>query len=143
MFDPRDSLLMEIFQCGYVDLSILDGVRYAPADVLCYCYGASLTDFSLNDYMLAVFKVGIDDIQVAINDRLCELEAIENERDRDEEEEREYRALEGITPDVDIYTYCNCIDTHVYFSDNAEVYRAYLSDALEAFADNTGFEIGG
>ena len=134
----RDDLLMAMLGCGLYDLSLIDDVNYDNCDVLEQC---GTTAPSFRDYIVAAFELGIRDIEQARDDRLCELEAITDVRDLDPEEEQEKAALEELSPAADIGWYFNYLDTHVYFTDNEDVYQTFLPDALDKFCYYTGFEI--
>lgn len=87
--------------------------------------------------------MAVEDLETAVNDRICELEAIPNERELDEDEEHELEQLRLLEPDEDVGGFFNYLDTHAYFEKNEEIYRAYLPEALEAFEDNTGLRLEG
>lgn len=133
-----ESLLCEILSCGTADLEMLDDVEFNWGEVLDqidwpqYCLG-------FNDIMRGVFACGIIRIENEINCRICDLER----NCSGEEEEEELAALKILNPNKDITAYFNCLDTHVYFRKNGEIYRRYLEYELNNFYDNTGFEIEG
>ena len=137
----RDNALMALLNCGDWDLQLIDDVHYDWRDILSFHDGWDWPA-SINTLMQYVVDYGVAKLQTAISDRICELEAIPNERELDDEEEGELRSLRILNPDDDIDRYFNCVlDTHVWFANHGDVYRAYLPDALEAFADGTGLEI--
>ena len=78
-----------------------------------------------------------------MDDRICELEASSNEWELDADEEEELSALRALNPEEDIDSYHNFVDTHVWFENNADVYHTYMQEALDNFAEGTGFEIEG
>lgn len=140
---------MNLLNCGILDLKLIDGVGYEWCDIL---DGEVLREMiadggrqreTLNYLMRRVVEFGVDQITTAVADRICELEAIPNERELDDDEESELEALRALNPEEDIESYHNYIDTHVWFKNNGGVYRAYLQEALDDFADGTGFEIVG
>lgn len=143
----RDYLLMELLGCGSLDLRLVDAVGYDWCDVISDEVAEHIVSskrngvVGVNILMRAVVEYGIQQIEEAVDDRICELEAIPNERELDENEEAELKALMALNPDEDIQSYHNCIDTYVRFEQNAEVYREYMSDALDDFAEGTGFQI--
>ena len=140
---------MNLLNCGVLDLKLIDGVGYEWCDILDgETLGEMLSDGSrqretLNYIMRRVVEFGIDQLTTAVADRICELEAIPNERELDADEEEELEALRTLNPEEDIESYHNFIDTHVWFENNAAVYRTYLQEALDDFTEGTGFEIGG
>ena len=149
MVSSREDFLMNLLNCGILDLKLIDDVGYDWCDILDgETLGEMLSDGSrqretLNYIMRRVVEFGIDQLTTAVADRICELEAIPNERELDADEEEELEALRTLNPEEDIESYHNFIDTHVGFENNADVYRTYLQEALDAFAEGTGFEIGG
>ena len=149
MISSRDDFLMNILHCGVLDLRLIDDVGYDWCDILdSETLGEMLSNGSgqheiLNYLMRQVVDFGIDQLTTAANDRICELEAIPNERELDADEKEELKALCALNPEEDIESYHNFIDTHVRFRSNADVYRTYLQEALDDFAEGTGFEIEG
>lgn len=151
MMKGRDYLLAELLHCGSLELKLLDDVGYDWCDIIegydGFLHGPSrrkrVKDVGLNYVMWLVFQYGKERIDNAVSDRICELEAIPNERELDEDEEKELKALSTLNPFEDIESSQNCLDTHVWFEQNGRIYREYLSEALDEFAEGTGFEIGG
>lgn len=136
------SLLCEMLSCGSMDLELLDRIGYNWGDVLDQMeWPGEGLDF--NDLLRATVSVGIISIKGAVDDRLCELEAIPNERELDADEEEELSALRSLNPDDDIRGYYNCLDTHVWFEHNGPIYRRYLPDAVDDFEENVGFFLTG
>lgn len=141
MTAARDNALMALLNCGDWDLQLIDDVHYDWRDILSFRDGWDWPA-SINTLMQYVVDYGVAQLQTAISDRICELEAIPNERELDDEEEEELRSLRVLNPDDDIDCFFNCVlDTHIWFANHGDVYREYLPDALEAFADGTGLEI--
>lgn len=149
MVSSREDFLMNLLNCGVLDLKLIDDVGYDWCDILDgETLGEMLSDGSrqretLNYIMRCVVEFGIDQLTTAVADRICELEAIPDERELDVDEEEELEALRTLNPEEDIESYHNFIDTHVWFENNADVYRTYLQEALDDFTEGTGFEIGG
>ena len=149
MISSREDFLMNLLNCGVLDLRLIDGVGYDWCDILseemiCGIAGRSGNGSCAIDFVMAeVVAFGIDQIETAISDRICELEAIPNERELDEDEEAELSALRTLNPDEDISGYYNCIDTHVYMERNGSLYKRYLSEAIGDFEEGTGLEIEG
>lgn len=149
MVSSREDFLMNLLNCGILDLKLIDDVGYDWCDILDgETLGEMLSDGSrqretLNYIMRRVVEFGIEQLTTAVADRICELEAILNERELDADEEEELEALRTLNPEEDIESYHNFIDTHVWFENNADVYRTYLQEVLDDFAEGTGFEIGG
>lgn len=138
MVTNREDFLMQILHCGILGLKLIDGVGYDFCDILEL---DSTFQFNINFVMARVFEYGFSRIAQAINDRICELEAIPNERELNDDEELELLRLRMLEPYEDFRTYHNYIDTHVWCERNKEIYKKYLGEALDDFADGTGFEI--
>lgn len=131
------ALLCDILSCGSMDLKMLDDVGYAWGEVL------DQVDWpqegpGFNDIMRAVVDLGIINIKEAIEGCIQELE---DQSGLNDFEVEKLEALRKLAPDDDIRSFHNCLDTHVWFETNGNIYRQYLSEALDEFADNTGFEI--
>ena len=137
------SLLCEMLSCGTLDLELLDRVGYDWDEVLEQLDWPDGEGFNFNRLMRAIVDVGIIHIKQAVEDRICELEAVENERELDEDEAEEMESLRCLDPDQDIEGFFNCLDTHVWFRQNGSIYRRYLSSALDSFEDNVGFFLTG
>lgn len=148
MSNSKDFLLMNLLDCGSYDLKLIEDVGYNWYDIFDFDFLECLYEFKVHNYkgrlinfiLEQVILYGIDQIQIAIDNRICELEAIPNERELDADEEEELTALRTLTPMKDMSYYCNCLDTHVWIDKHVGTYREYLSDALDDFTDNTGFE---
>ena len=137
------SLLCEMLSCGTLDLELLDRVGYDWDEVLEQLDWPDGEGFNFNRLMRAIVDVGIIHIKQAVEDRICELEAVENERELDGDEAEEMESLRRLDPDQDIEGFFNCLDTHVWFRQNGSIYRRYLSSALDSFEDNVGFFLTG
>ena len=133
-----ESLLCEILSCGVDDLEMLDGFSLDWGEVLDQIDWPQCV-LGFNDIMRGVFACGIIRIKDEIYYRIYDLA---NDR-HDEAEEEELAALKLLNPEEDITAYFNCLDTHVYFRQNEEIYRRYLEYELNNFYDDTGFEIEG
>ena len=139
----RDYLLVALLDCGPCDLRMIDDVGYDWRDILTYNIARRERDFpaSLNTLLDYVVDYGLAKLQAAISDRICELEAIPNERELDDKEEEELRSLCILNPDDDIGRCFNYLDTYVWFANNGDIYQKYLADELYLFEDGTGFYI--
>lgn len=147
MITSREDFLMTLLNCGSLDLKLIDDVGYDWCDILgtdvaegllaCKMHKIS----GINYIMRQVFDFGLSQIENAIDERIeCLRETQENYGISDEQK-KELRALEKLNVWEDLESYHNCIDTHVWFNKNGKIYRKYLSEALDSFADGTGFEI--
>lgn len=143
MVSARDDLLMTLLGCGSLDLDMLDDVKYNFDDIIDQLDGVSIQNVGFDGLMRAVVDVGIIHIKEALKSRLGELWWNRDNDNLSDEEAKELKALEQIDPDNDIRSYHNCLDTNVWFEHNGSVYRAYLSEAVDSFEENTGLCIGG
>lgn len=134
----RDLLLMELLDCGECDLSLLDDVGYDWCDII-----SADRPFpsSISGLMRQVIRYGQTQLEEAISDRICELEAIPNEREVEEDEEQELAELRELNPIADIKSSFNYLDTYIWCIKNKEIYHKYLQKALDNFAYGTGFVI--
>lgn len=137
MTDWKYNLLTELLGCGYADLSVLDDCKYDMCDVIEYCKDADL-DVTLNSLAWSMFQIGLDDINRAIDERVDELDVKD---DLSEEEQEELNALEHLDAHEDTESFHNFIDTSIWFHKNGDVYREYMSKALDEFEENTGYAI--
>ena len=131
-----------MLSCGSMDLEILDRIGYGWDEILDQMdWPRDGLDF--NDVLRGAVSVGIIKLKEAIDDRICVIEAIPNERELDEDEEEELNTLRLLKPDDDIEGDFNFLATHVWFKNNGPVYRRYLSEAVDEFEDNVGFFLTG
>ena len=143
MSDFKDDILVELLGCGYADLSVLEDCKYDFSDVIDECK-MQFGDLTLNNLARTMFEFGINDIKTAINERIEEIEdEAECEEQLSEELREELHALRDLDAYEDIESFHNFLDTSIYFVRSAEVYHKYLEDALDEFAENTGYSIGG
>ena len=91
MVNAKDDLLMTVLGCGSLDLEMLEDVHYDFDEVIGQLDGLPLQEAGFNGLMRAVVSVGIIHIREAVDDRLCELEAVHMEREWDEYEAEEYQ----------------------------------------------------
>lgn len=139
----RDLLLTALLECGTLDLCVLDRVGYDWCDVLDRAegFGVSFEKLGFNGLMRLVVDMGIEDLATAIGDRICELEAITNERELDEDEADELEMLRLLDPEEDVNAYFNFLDTHAYLQKNQDIYRDYAQDEVKEFEENTGLNM--
>ena len=141
----RDYLIMELLKCGEGDFGMIDGVGFDMCDILDELKDwADLEHLTLNQFLRAAYNLGIDCIQEAITARITELEAA---REKDLyhfgiKKQRELEDLKRLKPNNDFDAYFNCIDSGAWFEHNEEIYRKYLPEAIDAFEEGTGFELG-
>ena len=83
----------------------------------------------------------------AVEDAIQERKDQQAETDDTKEGETEYDRLqdeidelESLNPEEDMDWFCNCLDTSCWFSNNEEIYRKYIPEAISNIEDNMGFE---
>lgn len=138
MVTSREDFLMQILQCGVLDLKLIDDVGYDFCDILEL---DSTFQFDINFVMSRVFEYGFSRIEDAIYERKEYLTDTRDTYGISEEQQKELDALNELSVLDDFQTYHNFIDTHVWCDRNKETYKKYLSEALDDFAEGTGFEI--
>lgn len=134
----KEDLLMTLLGCGSMDLAMLDSVGYDFDEIIDQLDGEPIQDVGFNGLMRAVVDVGIIKISEAVEELI---QALENQGGLDDYESEELEELKKLCPDDDILSFHNCLDTHVWFEKNGNIYRQYLSEALNEFECNTGFGI--
>lgn len=143
MSDFRDDLLTELLGCGYADISVLEDCKYDFSEIIEECQ-MQFGKLELNALARTMFEFGIRDIEKAINERIEEIEDSADEEEQLPEELREeLHALRDLWTSDDIESFHNYLDTSIYFVKNSEIYHKYLEDALDEFAENTGYSING
>ncbi len=125
-----NAVLMAVLECGTGDLCMLDDIRYDLGEIVESLLGEGLKP-TLNRILGEVFRKGTEEMAQFISDRLCE----PCEDDSDET----LAALRSLDPERDIGWYCNCLDTHVYFEQNEDVYRKYLEYEISIVEENMGY----
>ncbi len=142
MYDFKDNLLCHFLNCKELDIALLDECGYDVCEIINDCE-TTFGKVDINGLVRIMFDYGLKDIETAINDRICEIKAITEERNLDESEESELRALKGLNPFEDIQSSHNYLDTHIYLSNESkkEFYKDYLQGALDRFEEMTGFNI--
>ena len=139
--NKANELLREMLSCGNMELEYLEDVGYDWNDVLAQLDWPDCDGISYNRLMRAVVDVGIICIKEAVDARICELEAIPNERELDASEEEELTALRTLNPDVDIQCAFNGIDGHIWCEECGSLYLEYLPDTIESFNRNVGYSL--
>lgn len=141
MITNREDFLMQILHCGVLDLKLIDGVGYDWCDILDNDIFEGGVPFNLNNIMRMVFEYGFSQIEAAVDNRIDYLEDTEKTYGLSDSQAEELEALRTLNPMEDFDSYHNYIDTHVWCEQNGDVYQKYMSEALDAFADGTGYEI--
>ena len=131
-----EDILMVLLECGSLDLGILDDVGYDLGDIV----EELITDGikpTLNAITDEIFRRGQCELVEAVEDAIKEREDQQADTDDTEEGEAEYDRLqeeidelECLNPEEDMEWFCNCLDTSCWFSDNEEIYRKYIPEAI-------------
>lgn len=129
---------MQILHCGIIDLKLIDDVGYDFCDILEL---DGTFQFDINFVMASVFEYGFSRIEDAIYTRKEYLTDMRDAYGISEEQQEELDALNKLAVFDDFQTYHNYIDTYVWCEKNKEIYKEYLSEALDDFAKGTGFKI--
>ena len=136
----KDDLLTELLDCGYADLSVLEGCRYDFTDIIAECYDA-YGKLELNALARIMFEFGLRDIADYICDRIEELTEADEEGTLSAEMREELHALMELDVFEDIESFHNYLDTSIWVSKHNATYKKYLGAALDEFENNTGFFI--
>lgn len=144
----KDEILMELLECGILDLNMLDDCEYDFYDVLEECHSFT-SEPKFCDILYGAICIYQRNIQNKIDDRISELndlmEEFDDNGEADTEEfadyEEEQRALESLNPNEDIEHFINFIDTSIYIRDEQKkvIYSKYLSDAINEENQEIGF----
>lgn len=135
----KDDLLVELLGCGYGDLSVLEDCRYDFSEIIEECYEV-YGKMELNALARIMFDFGIREIGDYINNRIEEIEDMVEEEDMLSEELREeLHALRDLDVYEDIQSFHNFLDTSIWVCNHHKTYKKYLEEALDTFANNTGY----
>ena len=143
MIDGKDALLCNLLDCGIADLSLLEDIDCDWSEVVAAAkeYGEPLQEIGFNGLMRTVVCVGLSHIQDAITTRINDLEIEEKAWGLSEDEAEELEQLCDLRPFQDIGSWHNYLDSGAYFEKHKDIYNEYLSDALEQFENETGFNL--
>lgn len=141
MITSREDFLMQILRCGVLDLKLIDDVGYDWCDILDSDVFENGVPFNLNNVMRLVFEYGFSQIEAAVDSRVDYLEDTEKTYGLSDSQAEELEALRTLNPMEDFTSFHNYIDTHVWCERHKEIYQKYMEEALDEFADGTGFEI--
>lgn len=141
MISSREDFLMTFLGCGQLDLKLIDDVEYDWCDVLERVDFSCLGERKLSAIMHAVFDLGKDRLNEAIGERIDYLEDTKKTYGISEEQETELGELKELDPYEDLEEFHNYLDTHISCVNHKAVYEVYLTEELEEFADETGFEV--
>lgn len=141
MISSREDFLTTFIGCGQLDLRLIDDVQYDWCDVFEYLDLSCCGDHKLSAIMSAVFHLGKNGLEEAIENRIGYLEDTAQTYGISEEQETELGELKELDPYEDLEEFHNYLDTHITCVNHKAVYEAYLAKELEDFADGTGFEV--
>lgn len=142
-------LVCALLSCGEQDLNVLGCVRYSWEEVLSRIIWEDPGRLRFENLMWTVADFGITHIHSALEERILGLssrwreDAPEGQHGLNAEEHKELFGLSLLDPQRDIsirYDY-QTQNISVWFNKSERLYRRYLSRALEAFEENTGFKI--
>lgn len=141
-----EDILMVLLECGSLDLQILEGVGYDLGDIVEELSADGIKP-TLNAITDEIFRRGQCELVAAVEDAIQERKDQQAETDDTKEGETEYDRLqdeidelESLNPEEDMDWSCNCLDTSCWFSNNEEIYRKYIPEAISNIEDNMGFE---
>lgn len=141
-----DEILMVMLECGSLDLQILDDIGYSLGDIVEELIADGIKP-TLNAITDEIFRRGQCELVAAVEDAIEERKDQQADTDDTEEGEAEYYRLqeeidelESLDPEEDMDWFCNCLDTSCWFSNNEEIYRKYIPEAISNIEDNMGFE---
>ena len=141
MITSREDFLMQILRCGVLDLKLIDDVGYDWYDILDSDVFENGVPFNLNNVMRLVFEYGFSQIEAAVDSRVDYLEDTEKTYGLSDSQAEELEALRTLNTMEDFTSFHNYIDTYVWCERHKEIYQKYMEEALDEFADGTGFEI--
>ena len=141
-----EDILMVLLECGSLDLQILEGVGYDLGDIVEELSADGIKP-TLNAITDEIFRRGQCELVAAVEDAIQERKDQQAETDDTKEGETEYDRLQvvideldSLNPEEDMDWFCNCLDTSCWFSNNEEIYRKYIPEAISNIEDNMGFE---
>lgn len=137
-----ESLLCSVLDCGILDLSILDDVGYDLGEIYDELIAEGIRP-TLNLITGEIFEKGKDALSDRLRDKLEEMACERDEYDGGSEEykmmQEQIDELDSCDPEEDVDWFCNCLDTHVYFLNNEDIYRKYLADEISEIESDMGF----
>lgn len=126
----QNIVLRTVLDCGTGDLCVLDDIGYDVGNIVEDLLAEGIKP-TLNAITAEAFRKGAEELAQIVRERLCE--------PNEEDDAETLEALRLLNPERDIEWYCNCLDTHVYFVRNEEIYREYLSQEIKCVEDKMGF----
>lgn len=149
--DMMENLLINLLDCGYLDLRVLNGCEYDISDLIEECKEMGYEKPDLNNLAYAMFYIGKNDLQEAIDERIVNLEdaisdgLVDDDQEKKEGIEKQIEELKTLDAREDFESFHNYLDTSIYLSNHAEekreIYEKYLQKELDQFEENTGFSL--
>lgn len=139
----RNDLIRAILECGVDDLSLLHEAEADMFEIIGQMKADGMT-ISLNAIMGEIFKEGIRRFDVAVKQRIADLEKTETdgEMTKSDYEQLEKLRTYEINPKADFDTYLNWQDTHLSCdSSKQEIYEELFEQELQELMDYTGFNV--
>ena len=134
---------MVLLECGSLDLGILEDVQYDLGEIVEELQEECIKP-TLNNIAGEIFRRGQYELVEAVKDAIKVRMDQQNDICKGEEEynrlQEEINKLESLDPEEDMDWFCNCLDTPCWFSNNEEIYRKYISEAISNIEKNMGFE---
>ena len=134
---------MVLLECGSLDLGILEDVQYDLGEIVEELQEECIKP-TLNNIAGEIFRRGQYELVEAVKDAIKVRMDQQNDIYKGEEEynrlQEEINKLESLDPEEDMDWFCNCLDTSCWFSNNEEIYRKYISEAISNIEKNMGFE---
>lgn len=140
MNDFKTEMLVELLDCGYADLSVLEDCKYDFCDVIDECKEMD-APITLNNLAYCMFYIGLRDLNLKIGERKNELDGKAEGGELTDDEKEELEAIEDLDAYEDTCSFHNYLDTNIWFEKNGEIYERYFEEALDEFAENTGYSI--
>ena len=125
----QNIVLKTVLECGTADLSILDDIGYDLGEIIEEMLFEDIKP-TLNNITSEVFEKGVSELEDLVKARIEDLEGNDKET---------LAALQSLEPRADINWYCNCLDTHIFFTSHEEIYREYLPKEIAQVEENMGF----
>lgn len=141
-----EEILMALLECGSMDLPILNDVGYDLKDIIDELIADDIKP-TLNVITDKIFQRGQCELAAAVEDAIDERKDQQADTDDTGEGKAEYDRLkkeidelESLNPEEDMDWFCNCLDTSCWFSNNEEIYRRYIPEAISNIENSMGFE---
>lgn len=122
----ESNLFRVLLNCGEYDINMLLDITYDWYDIFDYEAPLDITDF--NSVLYSAINYGLGQLQEEIDNRVDELEAIDNPT---REEKTALRELKKLITQEDFDIYLNYIDSHITCMQHQDIYNKYLKEAID------------